>query len=156
MSDPSNHPADGERPTVREPAAATPLTPAEPVAPQTPPVTQPVPPAAPPPPPPGAAPGGGWSPPPPPGTGAAWWGPGYRRHRPLGLLIAVGLLGVLLGCLLGGGITLVATHLRGWDRAPARPGPMYGPRRGPGFAPRNGPGFGPYKVVPAPTASPSR
>jgi hypothetical protein len=62
-------------------------------------------------------------------------------------------LGVLLGCLLGAGVTLVATHLHdGRGHGPAREAPFYGPRRG------DRPGF-PYRQVPqqpAPTASPSR
>lgn len=59
------------------------------------------------------------------------------------MLITVGVLGIVLGCLLGGAVTLVATHLHdGWHRGPARPGPFYGPRRvGPGFAPGDRPGF---------------
>jgi hypothetical protein len=148
MSNPSNHPPDGDPPTVQEPAAA------DPVAPQTPPAAGPVPPADAPPPPPAAPPGAGWAPQPPPG---AWRQPGYRRPRPLILLIAVGVLGILLGCVLGGAVTLIATNLHdGWHRVPARPAPVYGPRRvGPGFAPGNRPGFGPNRGVQPAKPSPS-
>jgi hypothetical protein len=137
-------------PTVRQPA-----TPATPEAPQTPPASGPVPPAAPPPPPPAAPPGVGWVPQPPPGPG---WPRPWQRRRPLGLLIAVGVAGVLLGCLLGGGIALVATHLHdGWRHGPVRQGPVYGPRRGGPVYPGDRPGFPGRRVpAPAPTASPSR
>jgi len=173
MSDPSNHPADSssptaEVPTVVEPTAVEPTegaapgpavsaagpTPTTPVAPQTPPAAGPVPPTAPPPPPPAAPPGAGWAPQPPPGPG---WPRPWQRRRPLGLLIAVGVVGVLLGCLLGGAVTLVATHLHdGWRHGPVRQGPVYGPgNRGPVF-PDNRPGFpGRRLPAPAPTVSPS-
>jgi len=59
---------------------------------------------------------------------------------------------VLLGCLLGGAVTLVATHLHdGWRHGPVRQGPVYrGPaNRGPVFPGRRPP-------APAPTVSPTR
>jgi hypothetical protein len=169
MSDPSNHPTEGEQPTVEAPAtpaapAQAATAPAEPVAPQTPPASGPVPP----PPPPAAPPGGGWGYPPPAAPSGGGWGypppPGAWPHRggwrrrSLALTVAVGVVGLLLGCLLGGAITLVATHLHGGAyRGPGRPAPFYQPRRGPGFAPYDRPGFGPnQKVLPAsPPASPT-
>jgi hypothetical protein len=49
-------------------------------------------------------------------------------------LILVGVLGVLLGCLLGSGATLVATHFHhGGSAGYGRFDPGYGARRGPGF-----------------------
>jgi hypothetical protein len=67
----------------------------------------------------------------------------------------VGVVGLLLGCLLGGAITLVATHLHGGvQRGPARPAPFY-QRKGPGFAPYNRPGFGPNQKARPVNPSPS-
>jgi hypothetical protein len=150
MSNPSNHPQAGEEPTVREPAAEA-AAPAEPVAPQTPPAATPPPP--PPPPQPAAPRGAGWHPGQ-PAPGSAWPRFRFRPYRPVWLIVAVGVLGVLLGCLLGSGVTLIATHLHdGGRHGPGHGAPFYGPRRGP----VERPGFPNRRLPePAPTASPSR
>jgi hypothetical protein len=68
----------------------------------------------------------------------------------------VGVLGLILGCLLGGAITLVATHFHGGvHRGPVREAPFYGPRRGHGFAPNLRPGVPGQKVGPTAVPSPS-
>jgi hypothetical protein len=160
MSDPSNHPAGpagGDAPPV-VPPDTTPTAEMPAVAQPAEPATGPVPPAAPPPPPPAAPPGVGWAPQPPPGPG---WPRPWQRRRPLGLLVAVGVVGVLLGCLLGGAVTLVATHLHDGWHGQVRQGPVYGPRNGGPVFPGNRPGFPgrrlpvPAPTVPAPTTSPS-
>jgi hypothetical protein len=101
-------------------------------------------------PPPPAPPG----PPPPPPRWA--WGPNRPRRGPL-LLVLVGVVGLLLGCLVGGGIGFVAGHFT--DRAGhhARfdnPRPYPG---GPGFRrPLHGPGVGPVQPPAPATPSPAR
>jgi hypothetical protein len=129
--------------------------------------TRPVPPAAgpteeaapaPPPPPPHAAP-----PPPPPGPPGPpppprWaWGPNRPGRGPL-LLVLVGVVGLLLGCLIGGGVGFVAGHVTGGGHHARFDHPRQYPG-GPGFRrPFRGPGVEPVQPQqPAPaTPSPSR
>lgn len=108
--------------------------------------TAPAPHAPPPPGPPG--------PPPPPPPPRAYWGPNRPRKGPL-LIVLVGVVGLLLGCLVGGGIGFVVGHVSGgghharFDNRHQMPG-------GPGFRrPFRGPGVGPGPVQPAQPAQPS-
>jgi hypothetical protein len=129
------------------------------------------------------APGPGAPPPPPPGTpppGAAWGPPGPGRPRGGGWrrmrtveLVAVGLIGLIVGILIGAGVTALAAHvINRHDAGPfrdrghgyyqqERPGGRHGGGfRAPGGNGPNGPQGGPggqnqFPQRPGPTATPS-
>jgi hypothetical protein len=98
------------------------------------------------------------APPPPPPPGPPPWGPwgprGPYRRRGRGVeLLAVGLVGLVLGCVLGAGVTAVAAHFIG-DRHGRFDGGgngWYDRRQGPGFRPN----FPRQPNLPQPPAAPT-